>query len=131
MSNYELHPTETSPYVNLNASTGELCMQGVSIPENASQFFMPILQWLDGYAQQPQPKTTAHIQLEYFNTSSSKRIFDMLKRLEQMQLEKLCKVQIDWLYEENDEDIYNAGADYKTLLDKMVEFNLVRVRPGA
>ena len=72
MINYELHPTETTPYVHLDANTGEFCLKGVSIPENATQFFLPIMSWLEGYAQQPQPKTTVHIQLEYFNTSSSR-----------------------------------------------------------
>ena len=84
---------------------------------------------MDGYMQQPNSKTTAHLQFEYFNTSSSKRIFDLMKRLEQLQLApQSCKVTINWYYEEGDEDIYFAGTDYRALLDKKVEFNLLPLR---
>lgn len=127
MINYELHPTETTPYVHLDANTGEFCLKGVSIPENATQFFLPIMSWLEGYAQQPQPKTTVHIQLEYFNTSSSKRIFDMLKHLEQL-ITLRNRVAINWYYDEDDEDIFNAGTDYKALLSKKMEFKLLPLR---
>lgn len=124
MINYELHPTENTPYVLLDANTGEFCLRGVSIPENATQFFLPIMSWLEGYAQHPQPKTTVHIQLEYFNTSSSKRIFDMLKHLEQL-ISLNNQVTINWYYDDGDEDIFIAGADYKALLSKQMEFNIV------
>lgn len=129
MTKYEQYETETTPHVSLDSATGDLFFKGRSIPENAAEFYQPIMHWMDGYAQQPHAKTTAHLQFEYFNTSSSKRIFDLMKRLEQLQLAPSgCKVTINWYYEEGDEDIYFAGTDYRALLDKQVEFNLLPLR---
>ena len=129
MIKYEQYETETTPYVSLDADTGELLFKGRSIPENVTEFFRPIMHWIDSYAQNPLPQTTAHLQFEYFNTSSSKRIFDILKQLETIQLsDSHTKVNINWYYEEGDEDIYFAGTDYRALLDKQIEFNLLPMR---
>jgi hypothetical protein len=37
------------------------------------------------------------------------------------------KVTINWYFEEDDEDIYFAGNDYKALINK-VEFNLIELK---
>jgi hypothetical protein len=55
-------------------------MEGRSIPENVIDFYQPILRWIDEYAQNPLPETLVHMKFEYFNTSSSKRIFDIMKK---------------------------------------------------
>ncbi|MDD3567210.1 MAG: DUF1987 domain-containing protein [Bacteroidales bacterium] len=126
MQKLELKETLTSPYVLLNADGGEIRIEGRSIPENVIDFYHPILSWIDQYAQNPKDETKVFFKLEYFNTSSSKRLFDIMKKVEALTTQQEKKVSIYWYYEEDDEDIYFAGNDYKALISK-VDFNLVEL----
>ncbi|HCT29829.1 MAG TPA: hypothetical protein DIW31_03640 [Bacteroidales bacterium] len=47
-----------------------------------------------------------------------------MKKLEKMAADTGKRVVINWFYEEDDEDIFFAGNDYKALISK-VEFNLI------
>ncbi|MDY0201181.1 MAG: DUF1987 domain-containing protein [Bacteroidales bacterium] len=126
MQKFELKEAITTPYVLLNAEAGEIRIEGRSIPENVIDFYYPILSWIDKYVEKAKEVTTIFFKLEYFNTSSSKRLFDIMKKVEVIASQPEKKVIINWYYEEDDEDIYFAGSDYKALISK-VEFNLIEV----
>ena len=99
-------------------------MKGRSIPENAIEFFKPLVDWLDEYSEDSKDITNANIQLEYFNTSSSKCILDIFKKLESINKQDDKEVVINWYYEEDDEDMLEAGEDYQSILKipfKMIE----------
>jgi hypothetical protein len=123
MQKFELKETGTTPYVLLDGEKGVLTFEGRSIPENVIEFYHPIIKWIEEYSLSPQEETQVYFKLEYFNTSSSKRIFDVMKRVETMAVQTGKKVIVNWYYEEDDEDIFFAGSDYKALITK-VEFNL-------
>lgn len=128
MVKFELKETATTPYISFDPETGIVRMEGRSIPENVIDFYQPILRWIDEYSKKPQPETVVHLKFEYFNTSSSKRIFDIMKKFEKLAIDADTKVTINWYFEEDDEDIYFAGNDYKALINK-IDFNLVEVKP--
>ncbi len=78
---------------------------------------------MDEYAKAAKEKTVVSIQLEYFNTSSSKCILDVFKKLENLKKGK-SDVVINWYYEEDDEDMLEAGEDYESIIKvpfKMIE----------
>ena len=79
--------------------------------------------WLDNYIQNPFPQTILNIQLDYFNTSSAKCIVDLFKKLEQISKNGKGETTINWLYNEQDEDMLEAGEDYKSIIK--IPFNLV------
>ena len=119
-----LKGTAKTPDVNFDPEKGLLEISGRSIPENTSDYYAPIIRWLDTYSKEAPPQTTVNIYLEYFNTSSSKSILELLKGLSSIHETKQSEVLINWHYEEDDEDILAAGEDYKTMVDlpfKMVE----------
>ena len=64
------------------SSNGELLLKGRSIPENSIEFYKPLIEWLESYSESPNSTTVLSVQLEYFNTSSSKCILDVFKKLE-------------------------------------------------
>ncbi len=112
-----------TPEVNFDANTGIIEIKGRSIPENSIEFYKPLVDWLDKYADNPSEKTQVNIQLEYFNTSSSKCILDVLKKLENV-YKAHNDVEVKWYYEEDDEDMLEAGEDYESILKipfKMIE----------
>ena len=74
--------TPKTPSVKFDAATGILEIKGRSIPENSIEFYKPLVDWLDKYSEDPVSQTVVNIHLEYFNTSSSKCILDVFKKLE-------------------------------------------------
>ena len=115
--------TPKTPSVNFDSSSGILHLKGRSIPENSIEFYKPLVEWLDSYSSKPQPKTSVNIQLEYFNTSSSKCLLDLFKKLETMH-KSGNDILIKWYYEEDDEDMLEAGEDYQSIINipfKMIE----------
>jgi len=115
--------TPKTPTITLNPESGIIEIKGRSIPENSIEFYKPIVDWLEDYAKKPNEKTVVNIQLEYFNTSSSKCILDVFKKLENLEKDK-NDVVVNWYYEEDDEDMLEAGEDYESIIKvpfKMIE----------
>ena len=72
-----------NPSVIFNPN-GKLQIWGRSLPENALDTYNPIFKWLDIYKQNPSDITEVDFKLEYFNTTSSKLIYEIFKRLEEI-----------------------------------------------
>ncbi|MFZ4785711.1 MAG: DUF1987 domain-containing protein [Flavobacteriales bacterium] len=121
MENIILRPTPKTPSVKMDAEKGAVEIKGRSIPENSLEFYKPLIDWVEKYAVAPQSETEIHIQLEYFNTSSSKCLLDLFKRLETIN----NKVTINWYYEQDDEDMLEAGEDYEAIIN--VPFKMIEV----
>jgi len=124
MDKLKINGTAKTPSLLFDAETGILEIKGRSIPENAIDFFKPVVDWLEEYSKESTEVTQANIQLEYFNTSSSKCILDIFKKLEAVNKQDEREVVINWHYEEDDEDMLEAGEDYQSILKipfKMIE----------
>jgi len=123
MEPISIEGTAKTPSVQFNAKDGIIEIKGRSIPENSVEFYKPLVDWLEDYKSAPLDKTKVNIQLEYFNTSSSKCILDVFKKLEAIHKGKQ-EVEINWYYEEDDEDMLEAGEDYESIIRvpfKMIE----------
>jgi len=116
--------TPKTPSVSMNPQTGVIEIKGRSIPENSIEFYKPVVDWLEEYAKRPASKTVVNVQLEYFNTSSSKCILDVFKKLEVLKKNQ-NEVVINWYYEEDDEDMLEAGEDYESIIK--VPFKMIQV----
>ena len=113
-----------TPTIKFNPSTGHLLVSGRSIPENSIEFYKPLIDILEEYNGNSQANTKVDIQLEYFNTSSSKCILDVFKKLEAINSGS-SEVVINWFYEEDDEDMLEAGEDYQAIIN--VPFKRLRI----
>jgi len=116
--------TPKTPTVHFNAEKGLIEIKGRSIPENSIEFYKPLVEWLEKYAESPQKVTQVNIELEYFNTSSSKCILDVFKKLESV-FKNDNEVHINWYYEEDDEDMLEAGEDYQSILK--IPFTMIEI----
>jgi len=123
MDSIIIEGTPKTPTVNFDGSNGKIEIKGRSIPENSIEFYKPLVDWLEAYSSAAQAATVVNIQLEYFNTSSSKCILDIFKKLENI-AKTGSNVIINWYYEEDDEDMLEAGEDYQSIIKvpfKMIE----------
>ena len=116
--------TTKSPTVKFDSQAGIMEIKGRSIPENSIEFYKPLVDWLDTYGQDAKDLTQVNIQLEYFNTSSSKCILDIFKKLEAIHKGN-HEVIINWYYEEDDEDMLEAGEDYESII--RVPFKMIEI----
>lgn len=124
MESISIEGTTKTPSVKLNPESGVIEIKGRSIPENSIEFYRPIIEWLDEYAKHPNKDTTVNVQLEYFNTSSSKCILDIFKKLESLKKAR-NEVVINWYYEEDDEDMLESGEDYESII--RVPFKMIEI----
>ena len=124
MEPINIEGTPKTPSIKYIPEEGVIEIKGRSIPENSIEFYKPLVDWLEAYAKDPMKKTQVNIQLEYFNTSSSKCILDVFKKLEAIHKSK-HDVVINWYYEEDDEDMLEAGEDYESII--RVPFKMVEI----
>lgn len=111
----KIEPTHKTPKVYFDPEKNVFELSGRSIPEDSVGFYKKILDWIDEYGAQPNAKTEFKFELEYFNTSSSKNILELLKKLEKI-FQDGNDVRILWYYDEDDEDMEETGEDYQALL---------------
>jgi hypothetical protein len=116
MSNLIIEESIKTPSVAFASETGVLELRGKSIPENSLEFYRPVFEWIDSYAQAPNPDTELQVKLEYFNTSSSKCLLDVFRKLETIAISGKSKVKVSWYYDSDDEDMMEAGEDYSALV---------------
>lgn len=109
-----------TPTIKFNFQNGELLISGRSIPENSVEFYEPVIAWLDEYKSSDGKALKIDIKLEYFNTSSSKCILDLFKKLEELK-EVQKDIAIKWFYEEDDEDMEEAGQDFQAIINVPME----------
>jgi len=106
-----LEGTEKTPRIILDKSQGVFEISGRSLPDYASGFYKPVIRWFHEYASSPNPATEVIFKLEYFNTATSKLVLDLLSALE-----KVNNIQVHWYFNDEDEDMEEAGEDFSELV---------------
>jgi hypothetical protein len=112
-----LEGTADTPKIILDKGNQIFEISGRSLPEDSAEFYKPVLEWIANYAKQPNPATEFVFKLEYFNTSSSKLILDVLSALEDIE-----GMKIEWCYMEDDEDMEEAGKEFSELVEIPFEY---------
>lgn len=116
MDALKIEGTDDTPEVNFDPSSNCFKISGRSLPEDVKVFFQPIFDWLDQYLSSPNETTLFEFELEYFNTASSKMILDTLMKIEDA-YNNGKDVKILWIYDEEDEDMEEAGEEYSELIE--------------
>jgi hypothetical protein len=102
MNNLSLAATSATPAVNFDAANGQLDISGESYPENAFEFFKPLLAWVAEFLNSTPTPVVAELKLSYLNTSSIKSVMDLLDLLEAAHRSGRT-VTLRWYYhQEND-----------------------------
>ena len=116
METLRLEQTDDSPDVVLDQENNRFEISGKSLPEDVVDFYLPVLDWLNVYRANPNPKTEFSFKLIYFNTASSKLILDILMIFEEM-VEEGHAVTVKWFSLQSDEDMQEAGKEYEEMVD--------------
>jgi len=102
------------PYVNFQAGTGKCELAGESFPEKTAEFYERLLNWIDRYIKEVGGSIEFDFKLTYFNTSSSKRILQLMMKLNTY-AQQGGKVRARWLYHPEDIDLEEDIEDLKLI----------------
>jgi hypothetical protein len=110
-----IEETPLTPSISFDNETGILQIQGISTPEDSFTYYKPIFNWLDQYGIAPAKITRLDFKLDYFNTSSSKCVVNILKKVEKISHQG-HQVEISWYYHPDDKDMVDVGNDFQSIL---------------
>ncbi|MBC7863627.1 MAG: DUF1987 domain-containing protein [Bacteroidia bacterium] len=130
MRDLVIEGTDHTPNIHFKPTEGTFEIKGESRPENARQFFHPIVEWIEDfshytvYNKEKAPKPYRfNFKLEYMNSISTKLIYDLLKKLEEI---PNTSIIINWYYQEDDIDMQENGEEYSRMVKLKFEFHPIR-----
>jgi len=94
---------------------GEITIKGRSIPEDAFEFFEPVVEACRKYVEKPAKHTVIEIHLDYINSGSKKYLTNIFTVLETSYLDG-NGYEISWIYDHDDEAMLDLGNDLKGII---------------
>jgi len=126
MENFHISAADFIPEVNFDANKYLLEISGQSFHEYTSEFYEPIFQWVEDFLKVSSKDITINFKMTYFNTASSKCLFDIVEMLKEYQESGSGKVTVNWYYQEEDDDMLETGEDF--IEDSGMKINLVEYK---
>src|SRR5687768_12866436 len=108
---YYIKATEETPEVSLSVMNGHSFLSGRSLPENAHEFYRPIIQWMSQHCGRMTNPTQLELKFDYFNSSSGRFLFELLSIIERNPKKGLFS--IIWSVEKGDELMLEKGVELK------------------
>ena len=115
MEHLYVEGTKMTPNVILDSDKKVYSITGNSRPENPLQFYKPIFEWLTNYLKETEEKMVFEVQLDYFNTSTSKVLLDLFELFEKFAENK--DIHVIWYYQSDDEEMQEAGEELLDLVE--------------
>ncbi|MBN2682178.1 MAG: DUF1987 domain-containing protein [Bacteroidales bacterium] len=121
MNSFILEPAEDTPEINFNPETNVFYISKRSLPENAIDYYGPVLEWIQGFLDEKPKQLTIEFKLEYFNTASAKQLAKLLLVLEKYK--ESTKILVNWFYKPEDKDMLASGTRFSKLIP--IDFNFI------
>jgi hypothetical protein len=110
----KIEPTKVTPGVLF--LEGHLEIRGRSIPENASDFYRPLEEWVTAYINEHAVRTHVILSFDFINTASTKWVYALVKRLA-LYPNVHEMISIEWFYEKGDDELYELGQIIHSFID--------------
>ena len=117
---FTVKETKTTPFIQVDK--GEINIKGRSIPEDAFEFYEPVLDACKEYVEKPAKHTVINIHLDYVNSGSKKYLTNVLTVLEKSYLEG-NGYEVNWTYDIDDEAMLDLGHDLKGIIKIPLSIN--------
>ena len=126
MDKLYISPTSITPEINFSPEDNIFLIKGRSAPEDVRALYYPVNEWIKHFVDDlihfgPRHYSLVYplvlkTELDYFNSSSAKFLYDIFIELKRLLAVGIPAV-IEWIYDEEDTDIRDAGSDIASLLD--------------
>lgn len=107
---------EDSPSILFDGELGLIEIKGRSLPEDAILCYTPLHKLVQEYIKEPKQKTTLNFRLAYLNSSSAKKLLEIITLFEKLPSQGF-QVEIKWFYQAEDEDMREEGEEFKRMTD--------------
>ncbi|MDD3567218.1 MAG: DUF1987 domain-containing protein [Bacteroidales bacterium] len=129
METLKIDGSSVSPRVYFSAKDRLLEISGYSRPENARDFYNPLIKWIEelkDWYKKNQSATSAepfvfNFKYIYFNSSSAKFIFDIILQVSEIQKAGV-PVNVFWYYDEDDDELREAGEELSEMAYTPLQF---------
>jgi len=102
--------------INLDKANSTLSISGISMMEDAIDFYKAVKDQIDEYFSSSHQLLTVIFELSYFNSSSAKQFIQLLSKLEG------GKGKAIWRYPKDHIIMYDRGRELEILVDVPFEF---------
>ncbi len=119
----EKEKTGSTPYILIDEEKKYIKFEGESFHENVISFFSEVNDWLDDYLESDFTELTFDCNMQYFNSSTAKLLFNMLINMDEHAVDGK-KVTVNWITSIGNDIIIECGEDFEEEMDNL-EFNLV------
>ncbi len=125
MESLAIKATEFVPEILLDHINKTFYVKGNSRPEDVRDIYFPVVEWLNNYRifiksvaghYSKDNPLIFQFDMGYFNSSSAKFLYDIIEALKQIQ-EDGTHLEIAWIWDEEDEDMREAGEDLEYLAE--------------
>jgi hypothetical protein len=117
-----IEPSEDTPKIILDYNKPEIVIKGASFPEDAIQFYTPVIVWLKEFGESFTKTLVVEFNFSILSSASNKMVFEILLRLEKLK-EKGKEVYVKWMYAGYDEDMYDEGRGFKDSMN--IKFEII------
>jgi len=119
----EKEKTTSTPYILIDEEKNYMKFEGRSFHENVVDFFGDVNNWLDNYLAKDFGSFTFDFEMNYFNSSTSKLLHNMLTKMDKYVSDKK-RVIINWITTEDNDIIIECGEDFQEDFSNL-EFNMI------
>lgn len=120
----EIEATNNTPAIHFDPQSAVLEIKGDSYPENSFSFYTPVLEWVEEFIAEKPQRLTCSFELIYFNSSTSKVLYDLLDMLNDAKED--IEIQVDWNYDEKNFSALEAGEEFQEDYEELT-FNLITI----
>ena len=124
MNAISIQATESTPTIKCDFENELIEILGRSIPENATEFYSPLIEWVTDFGNSEKQNLKIIFFLDYINSISFKIIFEILLLTEKIK-QGGKNVSILWKYDEGDDQILDEGYYFSSKLDIPFSFEEV------
>lgn len=112
--------TPKTPHIHFDYGQSFLSLTGISCPDNPLLFYTPLFENLKEYFK-TQKRLRIEIQLDYFNTGSSKCILNLFQIVSDS-LKDTSNVTVVWITDEEDNELKEAGKIFEEMSNLQFEY---------
>lgn len=105
-----------TPQISFDVDNYLFEISGESFSEYSLEFYEPVLQWLEAYTRENQSAITFNFRVTYYNTSSSRRFYEIIKILDNYHKSR-GSVMVNWYCSSEDMDMIESGEDFQEDFD--------------
>jgi hypothetical protein len=119
----EKEKTTSTPYTLVDEEKGYMRLEGKCFHEKVADFFKEVNDWLAIYLVSDFGSFMLDCEFEYFNSSTTKLLYNMLMKMDQYASDK-NKIIVNWITTRDNDIMVECGEDFKEDINNL-EFNLI------